>query len=443
MDCHKAIFIDIEISSLSIMHSLIIQGYPEQATMFQINISLLTLTVILILIAFRQVGGTKLHIWQIMLLGALTVLLTGQISPYDGLKSINPDVMIFLFGMFVIGEAMHRSGFLLHLSYRLFGRARSLDHLVLLILFGTGMLSAFLMNDTLAIIGTPLVLYLARSQSISPKLLLLSLAFGVTTGSVMSPIGNPQNLLIAINGNFANPFLTFAEYLFIPTLANLFLAYFILRIFYRGEFLNRSPLNQVQEPVEDRRLAFVSEASFILLIALVMIKITMVLIGYGASFRLTYIALISSLPILIFSQRRMEVVRNIDWHTLVFFASMFVLMASVWQSGLLQSVIDRPGVNITQVPMILALSVILSQLVSNVPFVAIYLPLLPGASVKGMMALAAGSTIAGNLFILGAASNVIIIQNAEKENETLTFLDFARVGIPLTILNIMVYVIFL
>lgn len=411
--------------------------------MFQLNIPVLTLTAILVLIAFRQVGGTRLHIWQIMLLGASAVLLTGQISPYDGLKSINPDVMIFLFGMFVIGEAMHRSGFLLHLSYCLFGKARSLDHLVLLVLFGTGTLSAFLMNDTLAIIGTPLVLYLARSQSISPKLLLLSLAFGVTTGSVMSPIGNPQNLLIAISGDFTNPFLTFVQYLLIPTVINLFLAYLLLRFFYKGEFQDRPPLNQVQEPVEDGSLAHVSEASFILLIALVIFKIAMVLMGYGASFRLTYIALISSLPILIFSQRRMEVVRNIDWHTLVFFASMFVLMASVWQSGVLQSMIDRPGVNVTQVPMILALSVIVSQLVSNVPFVALYLPLLECVSVKGMMALAAGSTIAGNLFILGAASNVIIIQNAEKENETLTFLDFARVGIPLTILNVLMYWIFL
>ena len=411
--------------------------------MFQLNVSVLTLIAILVLIAFRQVGGTKLHIWQIMLLGALTVLLTGQISPFDGLKSINPDVMIFLFGMFVTGEAMHRSGFLLHLSYRFFGRAKSLDHLVLLIIFGMGTLSAFLMNDTMAIIGTPLVLYLARVQNISPKLLLLSLAFGVTTGSVMSPIGNPQNLLIAINSDFANPFLTFVQYLLIPTVANLFLAYLLLRIFYKGEFRDRSPLDQVQEPVEDGRLALVSEVSFILLIALVVIKVTMVAIGYGASFRLTYIALISSLPILIFSQRRMEVVKNIDWQTLVFFASMFVLMASVWQSGILQSMIDKHGINVAQVPMILALSVILSQLVSNVPFVALYLPLLPGAPVKGMMVLAAGSTIAGNLFILGAASNVIIIQKAEKENETLTFLDFARVGVPLTILNMMVYMIFL
>ncbi len=76
-------------------------------------------------------------------------------------------------------------------------------------------------------------------------------------------------------------------------------------------------------------------------------------------------------------------------------------------------------------------------------FVALYLPLIPGEPVKGMMALAAGSTIAGNLFILGAASNVIVIQKAELENETLTFLDFAKVGVPLTILNILVYMVFL
>jgi len=90
--------------------------------------------------------------------------------------------------------------------------------------------------------------------------------------------------------------------------------------------------------------------------------------------------------------------------------------------------------------------VVLSQLISNVPFVALYLPLLlqAGASVKGMMALAAGSTIAGNFSILGAASNVIIIQNAEKNSaETLTFMDFMKVGVPLTIINVAVYWLFL
>ena len=83
------------------------------------------------------------------------------------------------------------------------------------------------------------------------------------------------------------------------------------------------------------------------------------------------------------------------------------------------------------------------QIISNVPFVALFQPLLINPSAQDLMALAAGSTIAGNLFILGAASNVIIIQNAEKSGETLTFLDFARVGVPLTALNVFVYWIFL
>jgi Na+/H+ antiporter NhaD/arsenite permease-like protein len=90
---------------------------------------------------------------------------------------------------------------------------------------------------------------------------------------------------------------------------------------------------------------------------------------------------------------------------------------------------------------ILAVSVVASQLVSNVPLVAMLLPVLgaAGASAQALTALAAGSTIAGNLFILGAASNVIVIQNAERRGETLGFLEFARVGIPLTAANTLVY----
>jgi Na+/H+ antiporter NhaD/arsenite permease-like protein len=179
-----------------------------------------------------------------------------------------------------------------------------------------------------------------------------------------------------------------------------------------------------------------------MLIILVIAKIAVVLLGIGAEFKLTYIALLSAMPIIILSERRLEVVKNIDWHTLTFFAAMFVLMESVWRSGSLQSSLAGANANIS-IPMILALSVLLSQLVSNVPFVALYQPLLVGASVKDLMALAAGSTIAGNLFIMGAASNVIIIQNAEKSGETLSFLDFAKVGIPLTAVNALIYWLFL
>ncbi len=172
-------------------------------------ISIVTLGIVFVLIAVRQVGNIRLRIWQIMLAGALVVLITGQISPARAMAAINADVMLFLFGVFVIGQALEDSGYLGHLAYRLFSRARSLNTLVLFILFGMGILSALLLNDTLAIIGTPVVLSLASKTDIQPKVLLLSLAFAVTIGSAMSPIGNPQNLLIAIHGNVTNPSITF------------------------------------------------------------------------------------------------------------------------------------------------------------------------------------------------------------------------------------------
>ena len=408
-------------------------------------ISIITLAIVFFLIAVRQVGNIKFRIWQIMLLGALVVLLTGQISPLKALQAINADVMLFLFGVFIIGQALEESGYLSHLAYKLFQKSHSLNTLVLFILLGMGLLSALLLNDTLAIIGTPVVLSLASKSSIQPKVLLLSLAFAVTIGSVMSPIGNPQNLLIALHGGVPNPFVTFLEYLLAPTLVNLFIAYLLLRLFYRKHFDSR-PLEHSMGEIKDARLAGLSRISLILLVVLIIARIGIVLAGLDIDFRLTYIALIAALPIIIYLPKRPGILKRLDWSTLIFFAAMFVLMQSVWNSGYFQSAIEGTNINLTSTGMIMGVSVILSQLLSNVPLVALYLPVLTqaGAMTKEMMALAAGSTIAGNLTILGAASNVIIIQNAEKKGgATITFLEFVKIGVPLTVINVAVYWLFL
>ncbi|HIH45086.1 MAG TPA: anion transporter [Candidatus Methanoperedenaceae archaeon] len=405
---------------------------------------IIVLFAVFTLTAVRQLLRLRLRIWHIMLGGALAVLLAGEISPSAALSSINMDVMLFLFGMFAVGAALEESGYLASLSWGFFRRAGNVDELLILILFVTGIFSAFIMNDTLAIIGTPLVLHLARKHGISPKLLLLCLAFAVTTGSVMSPIGNPQNLLIAIGGGMQNPFVTFFHYLALPTILNLAIAYLLLRFLYRDGYRNIS-LNHEQEPIKDRELALLSKVSLILIISLIAAKIAVVSLRPELDFRLTYIALIAALPILVFSGRRWELMRKVDWRTLVFFAAMFIVMESVWDTGFFQGLLEGSGLGIASTGMILAVGILLSQLLSNVPLVALYLPMLAhaGASAKGMVALAAGSTIAGNLLILGAASNVIIIQNAEKRGETLTFFEFAKVGIPLTAINTLVYWIFL
>jgi Na+/H+ antiporter NhaD/arsenite permease-like protein len=407
-------------------------------------LSVIILIAVFVLIAARRIGNIYLKIWQIMLLGAIAVLATEQISINDAIKAIDIDVMLFLFGMFIVGQALENSGFLSHLSYNVFKRARTVEKLMLYILLGIGVASAFLMNDTLAIIGTPVVLHLARKHNISSKLLLLTLAYAVTIGSVMSPIGNPQNLLIALSGNFINPFLSFFGYLAVPTLINLIATLIVLKFFYRKEFHN-CDLNHSEEPIKDPRLARLSKISLLTIIVLVIIKIATAFWGSTIHYRLTYIALLAALPIVIFSPKRFAILKKIDWQTLIFFASMFVLMGAIWQGRFLQDMLEKANLDITGVSVILISSVFLSQLISNLPLVALLTPALIHAHASNgeLIALAAGSSIAGNLFILGAASNVIIIQNAEKTaGETLTFWEFARAGIPVTALNIIIYWLF-
>jgi Na+/H+ antiporter NhaD/arsenite permease-like protein len=407
-------------------------------------ISVIVLGIVFLLIAVRKVGGVRFQIWQVMLLGALAVLITAQISLSDAWGAIDLDVILFLFGMFVLGEALDRSGYLDHLSNRFFRTARRADTLVLLIIFGAGLGAAFLMNDTLAIIGTPLVLLLAVRNNMRAKPLLLALAFAITTGSVMSPIGNPQNLLIALGGNIANPFITFARYLALPTVLNLLMVYFILKLYYRRD-LQREIVAPIDTGIKDARLAGLCRVSLVLLLLLIAGKIVLVFVSPAVNFRLTYIALAAMLPVVLFSPRRFEVVKNINWSTLVFFAAMFILMASVWNSGYFQTLLADMHIDLGGQDAVMGISVVLSQFISNVPMVALYLPVLArlGASTGALMALAAGSTIAGNLTILGAASNVIIIQNCEmRSSETISFWEFFKIGLPLTAINTLVYLLF-
>jgi Na+/H+ antiporter NhaD/arsenite permease-like protein len=393
---------------------------------------------VFVLIAIRQVGRYNLKIWQIMLGGALLVLFTGQISLPDALDAINIDVILFLFGMFIVGEAMVESGYLSTLSHRFFSCTRTPHQMVFFILFGTGFLSALLMNDTLAIIGTPLVLGLATKFRISPKLMLLSLAIAITTGSVMSPIGNPQNLLIALNSGMETPFVTFGLYLLIPSLISLGVAFILLRFYFRTDFSIRV-LDHDPIPLGDKKMFYPLKCSLAIILILAAANIIVSLYGGKLLVPLPFIAMCAAVPVILLGTDRARLLKNIDWSTLVFFAAMFVLMKSVWQTEFFQSFVDQSMV--TSVPMILLTSAIISQFISNVPFVALFQPMImqTGAKTAQLMALVVGSTIAGNLTILGAASNVIIIQNAEKQGETLTFFEFAKVGVPLTILQLVVY----
>jgi len=400
---------------------------------------------IFILLATRRLLPWRLRIWQIMVGGCILVLVTRQISLFDAFKAINFNIIFYLFGVFMIGEALEQSGYLSYLGYRLFRHARNGSQMIFMILFAMSFSTMILMNDTIAIIGTPLLLFLARNHKIDPKPLLMILAYTVTISSVMSPIGNPQNLWVAVQAHVAQPFVTFFRYLALPSIANLVLVYFLMRLFYPRMFKIKC---QVFPPttILDPRLAKLSKYSLLLLVVLILLKIISQFTPWPIHIQFSVVALVAALPIFLFSQKRFRVIKKTDWKTLLYFVALFIVMKSAWNSGFFQSLLNTTTFNLLHVPSILIVSTLLSQLLSNLPAVVLYMPMLihHHADIHHLLALTAGATVSGNLLIMGAVSNVIIVQTIEKHNaEPFGFLQFAKVGFPLTIMNLFVYWVYL
>ncbi|WP_343044992.1 SLC13 family permease [Methanofollis tationis] len=391
--------------------------------------------------AFRQTAGLRIAIWQIMLLGAVGMLITGEVAPVDALRSIDVGIMVFLFCMFVVGAALEESGLLVRMSGAVLGRFGTGPRFILILVFAAGIGSAILMNDTLAVIGTPLVLGYARMTGASPKVLLLALAFSVTTGSVASPIGNPQNLLVATAGGFSDPVVTFFIALAPPTAIALLLVCFFLLLIDPALLHLRIDRTISEVSVADPGLSRLACLSLIVIAVLIAATVLLSLCG-GTGIPLPAIAMVAAFPLVLFSSRRLDLLRQVDWPTLIFFAAMFVVMEGVRESGAVAGIFQDLGPAAVGIPAIITLGIVLSQFVSNVPFVALALPILVDAGVgeAGMLALAAGSTIAGNLTVIGAASNVIIIQGAERRGVHLGFFAFMKVGLPLTLMQAAVYI---
>jgi Na+/H+ antiporter NhaD/arsenite permease-like protein len=407
------------------------------------------MALIILLLTFAAVAMRKfihraLPIWAIMCTGALAVLMFHQITPAHALASIEPNVMLYLFGIFLIAEAAEASGYLEHLTDWLFFHAHTGKQALIVIIFVLGLSTALLMNDTIAMMGAPIILQLCRKHKNLLRPLLLGLAFAVTIGSTMSPVGNPQNVLVAVKSGMASPFVSFFTFLAIPTLISLMLAYLGIYFVYRHE-LHQSIEKPIPQPITHHHLVRCVKLSLVLLPTLLITKIftdtfhTTINLAFGS------IALISALP-LVFSDYKWKIIKQLDWGTLIFFASTFVLMQSVWDSGFLQANINTLHLPITQLGVILILSVVLSQFISNVPLVALYLPLLMHHHVpeSHLLGLAVGSTLAGNVLILGAASTIIIIQQVEKKGSPcFGYLEFLRLGAPLTLINLLIYYVFL
>ena len=407
------------------------------------------------LIALRNFGRFKIPIWTLMLVGAVAMIFSGSLSLQTAYAAINLDVIFFLLGMFSIVAAMDLSGLLEYLTARMVRVSRTPQRALALVLFGMGLLSAFLVNDTLALTATPIMLGLSKQMRIRPSALLMTLALGVTIGSVMTPIGNPQNLLIALSSGIPNPMFDFLYFLVPPTIVGLVVTFLILRFYYRKDLTTSAKDfgTILLPPVKDGRLARLSAWVAGIVVAGFFIVGVAQLFGVQGNLNLGTVSLFGATIVYLLSDRRREILAAVDWGIIIFFMSLFIVVQGFWDSNALQSLlVYLPALNpsdiVVSLSVIIVTSLIFSQLLSNVPFVAVYIRAMQaagftGSNVKAWVALAGASTLAGGLSLLGAASNVIILETAETRGSGFSSLEFSKLGLLVTIPNILILYLFL
>jgi Na+/H+ antiporter NhaD/arsenite permease-like protein len=192
----------------------------------------------------------KIPIWISMSIGAIFMVITQTISIQQVIGAINFHVIGFLFGMFSIMSALDKSGVLQSFALRMISKSKnSPSTLLAIFIIGMGLLSAFLVNDTVAILVVIIAIVIRQIKRLNLLVLLIGLAFGISIGSTMTPIGNPQNLLISLQSGIDAPLTKFLIVLGLPTVISLLVTTILLKFYFKNKIL----LSDVEEEEEEQQ----------------------------------------------------------------------------------------------------------------------------------------------------------------------------------------------
>jgi Na+/H+ antiporter NhaD/arsenite permease-like protein len=409
----------------------------------------------------RQLTHRGPPIWVLLVAGAFVTVAAGILPVGAAQASITASAptLVFLFALFVFAGALDGAGALDHLARWILSRPRKPADLPFDLFVGIGIISAVMVNDALVVIGVPLLIGVASRLRTDPKPLLLILAFSVTVGSTLTPFGNPQNLLVAVASGVASPVTTFLRYLAIPTAVNLLLGGWYVRWVYGSRLRTAEPL----APATGPRIPLLPEHGWSqrlrsypvlvifpgTMVVLVTLDITSAL-THGPQVPVWEVALAGVVLLLLVSPGRAQAIQRVNWSILLLFAGLFVVVAGALAGGVIASLdsvfpVPGPGHPTAALLSVVGTSIGATQVVSNVPWVALQIPVLTGLGYGAgtpiiWMALAASSTLAGNVTLLGAASNIILVDSAEKLGVRIHLGEFIRHGVPIAAITIGVLV---
>lgn len=380
-----------------------------------------------LVLAIGRFPGLRIDRTGAAIVGASLMVASGALRFDQALRAIDWSTLVLLLGMMIVVANLRLSGFFRLAAARVVLHARSPRLLLAGTVAVSGFFSAFFVNDTMCLVLTPLILEVALALRRNPVPYLLAVAMAANAGSAATITGNPQNMMIgALSGI---PYRSFIFTLAPIALASLCLTWLVLTLVFRAEFNHDrftpdpSLRVRVNRPLMWKSLA----------VAAAMVAF------FFAGYPVAQVAIVAGALLLVTRRVKPEkVYHDIDWPLLALFAGLFVVVRGVETTSLERDVLHLAEGSPLDRPAVLTLfSAVLSNLVSNVPAVLVFKPIVSRLTdpAGAWLTLAMSSTLAGNFTILGSVANLIVVQRARPDVH-ISFMDYFKAGAPLTLLSL-------
>jgi Na+/H+ antiporter NhaD/arsenite permease-like protein len=378
------------------------------------------------LVALGRLPGLKLDRTGFALLGAFAFLATGRISLEEAKASIDAPTLALLFGMMLLSAQYQLSGLYGAIAGRL-TRVERPARLLAGTLLVSAALSAVLTNDVVCFALTPLVGSALLAARRDPLPYFLAIACGSNLGSALTPIGNPQNILIA--QRMSLEFLPFVAACALPVAVSLACAWALLaRRLGSGAAPPIPPPAGIEGPPLDRRQAVKAVALTALAIGLFLGPVPAYLTA----------CLVAGI---VLTSRRMQtrdMLALVDWHLLALFVGLFVVTRGLEVAGWTAAgaaALAAAGLDLAAPSVLVPVAAVAGSLIGNVPIVMLLLRFVPSEPELGH-ALALASTFAGNAVLVGSVANLIVAEQAARLGAPFGFREHLRVGLPVTLVSL-------
>jgi len=385
--------------------------------------------------AIGHLPGTKIDRPAMAVIGAVLMFAFGVLGPKEALASMDFATLVLLFSMMLIVASLHLSGFfewITRMAIEHLGPGRLLPGVI----FISGILSAFLVNDIVCLVMAPLILGVCKRMRVRPLPYLLALATASNIGSTATITGNPQNILIGSVSGI--PYREFLARLGPIALIGLFIDWGVLHWIHlrNGNQVLGDPVAGPPATIPSPQI----HPAWPIIVSLG------VLIGFLAGYPPALVAAVGGAMVLIQRHRSPKAIYgDIDWSLLVLFLGLFLIIGGAEQAGISQELLGvAERLNLHNMAILTVVVTLLSNIVSNVPAVMLLKGLIPqfGNPHSAWLMLAMSSTLAGNLTITGSVANIIVVEKARSEAH-IGFLEYMKIGVPVTVLTLIVGLVWL